>query len=142
MDRRTVLIAGVGALGVELTGKAAQPQVNSGKMAEMPDCIALCAATQRACLAAIAHLLRGPRGAATWPAVAALMDCAELCQATAHAMIRESPAHAVFCKACADICERCVEQCRLLQPDKIMQHCIDQCTQCAKSCREMGSMGD
>ena len=66
-----------------------------------------------------------------------LIDCAEICQATADAMLRDSAVHKILCSACADICERCVESCNTFRTDARMAACAKTCRSCAGSCQAM-----
>lgn len=72
--------------------------------------------------------------------IAMLNDCAELCQATANSMLRESALHRILCRACADACERCAEECGRHSEDQRIARCSATCKKCAASCRMMADM--
>jgi hypothetical protein len=62
-----------------------------------------------------------------------LMDCAEICQASANFMQGGSPLHMQTCAACAEDCER-------FKDDEMMAACAKACRRCEASCREMARM--
>lgn len=66
-----------------------------------------------------------------------LLDCAEICQTAANFMARDSDAHALTCRVCAEICDRCAASCEQMGDDEQMRRCADACRRCAESCREM-----
>jgi hypothetical protein len=68
--------------------------------------------------------------------IAILLDCTDLCQATAASMMRGSPIHAVLCEACAKACEACSKECAGFD-DALMQRCAAGCRDCAASCAMM-----
>lgn len=67
--------------------------------------------------------------------VKSMMDCIQICQVAADAMVRQSSLHADICTACARICDACADSCESL-PGEEMRHCADICRKCADSCRE------
>jgi hypothetical protein len=69
-----------------------------------------------------------------------LNDCAELCQATANSMLRESSLHTILCRACADGCERCARECLSHVVGERIKLCSATCKDCAASCRMMADM--
>lgn len=68
-----------------------------------------------------------------------MIDCIQICQAAADAMVRQSPLHSDICKACADICDACAVSCEALDGEE-MKTCAELCRQCAEHCRDMGEM--
>ncbi len=66
-----------------------------------------------------------------------LSDCAEICQTSAHFMLRGSDLHTQTCEVCATVCERCAEACAAIRDNTQMQRCEDACRRCANSCRAM-----
>lgn len=132
------------ALGVTtatgLAGPAmAQSAAGAGHMS-LADCIALCLKCQTVCQEALAQVLSA--AARSEPAlVMTLLDCADICQATANSMSRGSPVHAAFCAACAQVCDACAEACAKSRSAALLKSCADVCRDCATSCRHMaGSM--
>jgi hypothetical protein len=69
-----------------------------------------------------------------------LLDCADICQASANFMLRGSELHMRTCAVCAEVCERCAESCERLADDPQMRACAEECRRCADSCRRMASM--
>lgn len=71
-----------------------------------------------------------------------MADCIAACQLAADLMVRQSPLHAVTCRACAEICDACADSCEAIG-GKEMKVCADMCRACADSCRTMaqGSHG-
>jgi hypothetical protein len=65
-----------------------------------------------------------------------MIDCAEVCRATAALMIQGSPYHAQLCALCARICRDCAASCSELEG---MDDCVRACTHCATACEAMAS---
>ena len=105
---------------------------------DMSRCIQLCLDCHRICLETVAHCLRKGGGHAEAGHVTAMLDCVQSCITSADFMTRQSPHHAAFCAACAEVCEACAEACdRHADADEQMRRCADACRACAASCREM-----
>jgi hypothetical protein len=73
------------------------------------------------------------------PHVRLMMDCVQICQASADFMTRNSQMHAATCRACAEICEACAKSCEAMD-DAEMRKCAEICRKCADSCRKMAQM--
>jgi hypothetical protein len=69
-----------------------------------------------------------------------LLDCAEICQASANFMLRGSPFHVRTCAACSEICQACAEDCEQMGGDERMRACAEACRRCAESCAKMAQM--
>jgi hypothetical protein len=67
-----------------------------------------------------------------------MMDCIEMCQTAADAMVRRSPVHAVICTACAEVCDACADSCQKVGGVG-MELCADACRECAALCRQMAN---
>ncbi|WP_386670471.1 four-helix bundle copper-binding protein [Lysobacter korlensis] len=65
-----------------------------------------------------------------------MLDCAEICRASAALMINQSPFHQQLCGVCAQICRACAESCRALGD---MDECAQACERCAESCERMAA---
>lgn len=106
---------------------------------ELADCIKRCQECHEACLSAVAHCLEkgGPHADAAH--IILLLDCAEICQASANFMLRGSALHGRTCAACAEICRQCAEACAAMGEDELMRRCAETCRQCAESCQAMAS---
>ena len=98
-------------------------------------CIADCQRCHNDCLQAMAHAMLHVNDTEKGrDRVALLLNCAEMCQATANAMLHASPWHAVMCEACGEICEACADLCAPLAD---LDECTESCRLCADSCLEM-----
>ena len=104
----------------------------------MLQCIEHCRDCQRACMQTLTYCLQqGGRHAAA-NHIRLMIDCAEMCQTAANFMLRGSDLHVHVCAACADVCERCAEDCGAhFTNDLRMQACAEACRRCAESCRQM-----
>jgi len=136
-DRRGLLIS---SLTLAAFGAAAQAQPvtmapGQGAMS-MQACIDACLATYRLCMEGSRHGLEKGGAHASSGHIAILLDCADLCQATAASMMRGSPIHAVLCEACAKACEACSKECAGFD-DALMQRCAAACRDCTASCAMM-----
>lgn len=142
MTRRRELLTG--ALGLAAASAAspaaAQAAPAAGGHMSLAECIALCLKCHAVCQETVAQAL----SAAVRPEpslVMTLLDCAEICQATANSMSRGSPVHTVFCAACAQVCDACAEACAKAKTAAALKPCADVCRDCAMSCHHMaGSM--
>lgn len=106
---------------------------------EMASCIYACHDCHRACLETVAHCLqKGGRHAAA-DHIVLLLDCAEICAASAGFMSRGSRQHASVCSVCADVCDRCAESCAAMADDETTARCAEACRRCADSCRQMAA---
>jgi hypothetical protein len=104
---------------------------------EMKSCIEDCLDCSITCLSdAVGHCLeKGERH--TEPAHFKLMlDCAEICQAAANFMARNSDHHSHICRECAEICRACAASCEGLGD---MERCAQACRRCADSCERMAA---
>lgn len=104
---------------------------------EMQRCIQECRNCASICLETVQHCLQLGGEHAAPNHIRMLMDCAEICQASANFMQRGSPMHMKTCAACADVCAACAADCARFTNDKMMQACAEACRRCEASCREM-----
>ena len=109
---------------------------------EMQESIEVCLNCHAACTMTIQHCLAIGGTHSEINLVGVLLDCADLCQASANFMLRGSPFHVVTCSACAELCRACAEACRAVEGDEQIQHCAEVCDECAISCEQMASAGD
>ena len=65
-----------------------------------------------------------------------MMDCIQICQVAADAMVRQSTVIADICMACANACESCADSCEALG-DEEMEYCAKLCRSCADYCRKL-----
>ncbi len=144
LDRRSVIGLGAALAGMALaTSAAAEATAPEGSaMGAMTSdaCIDKCIAAHRHCLETAANVIGQDRTTDSVRRIAILLDCAELCQATANSMLRKSSQHALLCEACARLCENCAEACLSKDSDAAMRSCATTCRDCALACRDMASM--
>src|SRR3546814_1422828 len=97
IERRELLMAGAGlaAAGTLAAPAAGQQHRMEGMAMSMTDCIDDCLASHRMCLETAAWLTKQSSALASASLIAMLNDCAELCQATANSMLRESALHRI-----------------------------------------------
>lgn len=108
---------------------------------EMRSCIESCTRCHSVCLETAAHCLQMGGKHAEANHISMLLDCAQICAASADFMLRGSPFHAQVCGVCAQVCEACAQSCESIDPnDQMMQQCAQVCRQCAESCRMMARM--
>lgn len=139
-DRRelfTLALSAASALGVADVAAAQAPGARSGPAhMSLAECVALCLKCHTSCLETAAQVLATPARAEA-SLVVLLLDCAEICQATANSMSRGSPVHAAFCGACAQVCEACAAACERSKDAAALKACLNICRDCAMSCRHM-----
>lgn len=142
IERRELLIAGAGlAVGAAAPAVAQHHAMEGIAMPmSMTECIDDCIASHRMCLETAAYASKRGGALASASLLALLTDCAELCQATANSMLRESPLHKILCGACAEACERCAQECLRHAGDSRMARCATTCRECSASCRDMAAM--
>jgi hypothetical protein len=104
---------------------------------EMERCIDQCQECHEVCLQTIPHCLEKGGRHAEAAHIRLLLDCVDICQTSANFMIRGSELHTLTCGACAEICERCADDCARFGGDAEMQRCADVCRRCAESCLKM-----
>lgn len=98
---------------------------------EMDECITGCLACHAACLQTVEHCLEKGGAHAAREHIRLLLDCAEVCESSAHYMIRESPFQARICALCAEACRACEEACRRMG-DAADLRCAEACRRCAE----------
>ncbi|MEO7558052.1 MAG: four-helix bundle copper-binding protein [Gammaproteobacteria bacterium] len=107
---------------------------------QLEECIRLCLNCARACTETLAYC-HGMGGDHVQPEhLRLLLDCEEICQLSAHYMLRGSEFHAQACGVCAQVCERCAEDCEQFLDDATMESCAELCSSCAESCMQMARM--
>ena len=106
----------------------------------MQRCIEHCFSCAATCVETIAHCLTlgGPHAEAGH--IGLMQTCAEICTVSGNAMLRRLDAHAVSCRACAEICSLCARDCeRLSGDDEAMRRCAEACRACAETCAAMAA---
>ncbi|MGE5316103.1 MAG: four-helix bundle copper-binding protein, partial [Acidobacteriota bacterium] len=76
---------------------------------ELQRCIKNCTDCHNICRDTATHSLERGGFDAIADHVWMLLDCAEICQTSAHFMMHNSPLHHATCGACAEVCEKCAE---------------------------------
>ena len=107
---------------------------------KMRACIEECKSCHDICTETISHCLEIGGDHAEPNHIRLLLDCAEICRTSANFMLRMSEFHSQTCGVCADVCERCAQDCEHFGDDQMMQQCAETCRRCAESCREMAGM--
>ena len=95
------------AAGIASVGKSALAAAPAGMagMTDMQACIDLCHRCETICLSMAANYCLERGGAHAAPAhIRLMLDCAQICAATADFMARKSAHHAHICRVCADVC--------------------------------------
>jgi len=144
--RREILSAlATGAAGVALAANrtdAADDGSSEGDAkhkAMMKSCCDACGECARACNTAFHHCVEQAAGGKLPHARMAQItaDCAAFCELSAKLISRHSTLMPLSCRACADACRRCAQDCATLDTDLEMKTCVDACSRCEESCRNM-----
>lgn len=106
----------------------------------MDNCIEECLSCHAVCTETVTHCLQMGGPHAEPRHITMLLDCAQICRASADFMLRMSELHGLTCGVCADICDRCAVDCERFSDDEVMLDCAEVCRSCAESCREMERM--
>lgn len=102
---------------------------------QMQDCIDNCLACYQACFStAMNHCLQMGGKHVAPDHFRTMMECARICQTSAHFMLMNSPHHPHVCAECAEICLKCAKSCDGLEG---MEECAAACRTCADSCKAM-----
>jgi hypothetical protein len=104
---------------------------------EMNQCITNCFNCAAICIETISHCLQMGGAHAKPDHIGLMQTCAEICTASANAMLRGVQAHTATCGACAEVCRMCAQACEAMGDDAAMQRCAEACRRCAESCRAM-----
>jgi hypothetical protein len=128
---------------MEEPGSGAQPSVVQGGHHtddEMQKCIDLCQDCHALCTQTVMHCLKlGGRHAGP-DHIRLLLDCAQICETTAHYLLRGSSVHERMCGLCAEVCRQCGENCvQVAGDDQMVKQCAEMCRRCAGSCERMAS---
>ena len=98
--------------------------------AEMRHCIEVCAECHRVCVETLAQCLQHGGKHAEAAHVRLMLDCAEICQTSADFMMRGSDLHTRTCGVCAEVCERCAQDCASFG-EEFVKRCADACRRMA-----------
>jgi len=122
------------------TDHSAHKAYNAGMRQQLDECIRLCLDCARSCTETLAYCHEMGGDHAQPEHLRLLLDCEEICQLSAHYMLRGSEFHTQTCTVCAQVCERCAEDCRQFLDDATMESCAEICSSCAESCLQMARM--
>ena len=107
---------------------------------EMNKCIRICQDCHALCTKMIEHCLKLGGRHATPDHIRLMTDCAQMCETTAHYLIRGSSLHGRMCGLCAEVCRQCGDNCQQLAgDDQMVKQCVELCRSCAGSCERMAS---
>jgi hypothetical protein len=105
----------------------------------MDVCLANCLACEQACRATVQHCLDLGGEHVASAHLKTLLDCADVCRASAALMTSGSPLSHKLCAVCAELCELCTDACKGAPQDAQMLACIEACKRCAETCRTMST---
>jgi hypothetical protein len=112
-----------------------QPQSPHQMGQQNEECIRQCLETYRLTLQTVRYCLDKGGDYSTVNMIQRLLDCAEICRASASYLIRSSDKQATICTGCAEICLLCANDCEHFSNDKSMKDCAQQCRSCAEYCQ-------
>jgi hypothetical protein len=104
----------------------------------MQECITNCSECHDICMAMVNHCLEKGGDYAAPRLIRVLLDCAQACDVSRNFMLRDSPLHPGYCRACAHACGSCTSACEKFPDDEVMRACAEACRRCMESCRAMG----
>jgi hypothetical protein len=104
---------------------------------QMRECIQQCTDCHNVCTETIVYCLQQGGKHAALEHMRLMMDCAQLCAASADFMLRGSSFSPRVCGMCADVCDACAKSCDRFGDDPQMKECADTCRRCAECCRKM-----
>ena len=98
-----------------------------------------CLRAHEACEAAVTHVLRGDDGTVN-ERVGALLDCADVCRATARHIRHGSPLLRGTAGVAAELCKRAAEACAALANVPAMLGYAEACRRSAACCRRVADV--
>lgn len=101
---------------------------------DLRHCVDLCQACHAACTECAAHCLTMGGAHAEPGHIALLLDCADICRASADSVLRGSAHWNYVMGVCAFLCERCAIDCERLGGDTVMEDCARACRACHEHC--------
>lgn len=103
---------------------------------EMRRCVQICHKCHDACLEAISMCIHEGGEHALHHHL--LLDCAQICHTSGDFILRGSDLYGCVCRACAEVCKHCAENCAKLGGEQ-MRECTDACKKCAESCGKLAA---
>lgn len=101
---------------------------------ETQRCIDDCLNCQATCEATLSYWLASDHSDRDRTRALVLLDCADVCRATAALLLRRSPRYEALCRVCSAICGACAEWCEHFSRDSVMMECAAACRACAEAC--------
>lgn len=115
-----------------------QSEPSSSRGSSMDQCIQDCLACYQECLSCIPHCLSLGGKHAEKKHITLMLECAQMCNASASMMQLQGEFAFEHCQLCAKVCEACADSCQSIDPDDpMMNKCVETCRRCAESCRNM-----
>lgn len=102
-------------------------------------CIAACNACADACDHCARACLSEADVAPLARCIGLDIDCAAVCRVAAGAMARDSECSRALCRACAEVCQACGDECARHTAMDHCRACADACRRCAEECRRMAA---
>lgn len=100
--------------------------------AEVMKCVEDCERCHRLCVrTAMTHCLEQGGEHVEPPHFRLMLVCADICRATADAMLAGFALYEDLCVVCARVCAECMHSCRRIED---LADCADACQRCAESC--------
>jgi hypothetical protein len=103
------------------------------------DCARACNDCQRSCDSCATHcanlLSEGKKH--HLKTLQTCQDCATHCSAASCIAARMGPFSNTICKACAEACKQCGDECEKFREDSHMKKCAEECRKCETACRMM-----
>lgn len=155
MDRRSILgVVGGAAAGIAAQAAVSQTEAvaqaprrgqsrsrsGGGRSHAMQECAEACQRCEEACNEAAHHCFEEASEGESdhLKALHYLIDCQELCSASAKLCARRSPLMAYCCRATMEACEVCIKVCERMDDDDF-DDCLEALRKCAESCSQMAS---
>ena len=101
-------------------------------------CIDACNACASECDHCESHCLQEHDPKMMARCIALDIDCAAICRLAASFMARGSEFVSPICWLCAEICEKCGDECAKFEMDHC-QACAQACRRCTEECRKVAS---
>jgi len=107
-------------------------------LAEYKKCIEACYLCAAACDNCAASCLEEQNLEMMRECIKLDMQCASVCRLAAQFMTLNSASAKELCRLCADICQKCGDECATHEHDHC-QDCSRACHHCAEQCRQMAA---
>lgn len=101
----------------------------------MRNCIEACGGCHDTCEQTLSYCLEQGGDHASAGHIRLMLDCSQVCRATADVMLRASTLHERLCALCAEVCDLCADDCERFDDDR-MRACATVCRRCADACRQ------